>query len=37
MVNEECFDCKYFKNEECTNTYKDDCENCCLWWGKEGK
>ena len=32
-----CIDCKYFKNEDCTHPYKDDCENSSLWWPKDGE
>lgn len=28
---EECTDCKYFKDGQCTNPYAMYCEHCELW------
>ena len=35
MLNEECYDCKYFNGNQCFHPHKDECEHCSLWWRRE--
>lgn len=35
-LSRECEDCKYFEKGNCTHPYKNECENCSLWWSKGG-
>ena len=39
MSENNCFDCKYFEEENntyvCTHPYGESCVDCSLWWGKD--
>lgn len=32
-----CEDCKYYSDGNCNHPDEMYCENCSLWWGKDGE